>query len=324
MRVAIFGSGAVGGYFGGRLAQAAQTDRPGISNLEVIFIARGEQLAALRSTGLRVESIVGDFTLGPQLASDQPARVGQVDAILVCVKAWQVPEAATAMLPLVGPDTAVVYLGNGVDAPAQLGAVLGSEHLLGGLCRISARLVAPGHIHHTGIQPYIALGELNTGPGGMGGASQRVQALSGLLAAAGVQVAQPPDILAAMWEKFAFICATSSVGAVTRAPFGILRSLPECRQMLEQAVREVVAVGRKRSVQLQDDLVVRILALIDSLPPETMASMQRDILEGRPSELGAQTGVVVRMGLESGTPTPLHDTLYASLLPQELAARGEL
>ena len=324
MRVAIFGSGAVGGYFGGRLAQAAHAGRPGIPNLEVIFIARGEQLAALRSTGLQVESIVGDFTLGPLSASDKPARVGQVDAILVCVKAWQVPEAAAGMLPLVGPDTAVIYLGNGVDAPAQLGAVLGNEHVLGGLCRISARLVAPGHIRHTGIQPYVALGELNTRPSGTGEASQRVQALSDLLAAAGVQVAQPPDILAAMWEKFAFICATSSVGAVTRAPFGVLRSLPECREMLEQAVREVAAVGRRRSILLADDLVPRILSLIDSLPPETMASMQRDILEGRPSELGAQTGAVVRMGLESGTLTPLHEILYASLLPQELAARGEL
>ena len=319
MRVAIFGSGAVGGYFGGRLAQAAQTDRPSISNLEVIFIARGEQLAALRSTGLRVESIVGDFTIGPQLASDQPARVGQVDAILVCVKAWQVPEAAGAMLPLVGPETAVVYLGNGVDAPLQLGSVLGAEHILGGLCRISARLVAPGHIRHIGIQPFVALGELDQHR-----PSHRAQALCELFSAAGVQAAQPPDIVAAMWEKFVFICATSSVGAVTRAPFGILRSLPECRQVLEQALQEVTAVGRARSIRLPDDLVPRTLSLIDGLPAETMASMQRDILAGRPSELGAQTGAVVRMGLESGTPTPLHDFLYATLLPQELAARGEL
>jgi 2-dehydropantoate 2-reductase len=174
------------------------------------------------------------------------------------------------------------------------------------------------------MQPFVALGELNTKPSGTAEISPRVQALCDLLAVSGVQVAQPPDILAAMWEKFAFICATSSVGAVTRAPFGVLRSLPECREMLEQAVREVAAVGRRRSILLADDLVPRILSLIDSLPPETMASMQRDILEGRPSELGAQTGAVVRMGLESGTLTPLHETLYASLLPQELAARGEL
>jgi len=278
----------------------------------------------MRASGLRVDSILGDFTLQPVLATDNPARVGQVDAVLVCVKAWQVPEAAAAMLPMIGPETAVVYLGNGMDAPAQLAAVLGGEHILGGLCRISARLVAPGHIRHTGIQPYVALGELSTRPSGTGEASQRVQALCDLLASAEVQVAQPPDILAAMWEKFAFICATSSVGAVTRAPFGVLRSLPECRELLEQAVREVAAVGRRRSILLADDLVPRILSLIDSLPPETMASMQRDILEGRPSELGAQTGAVVRMGLESGTLTPLHETLYASLLPQELAARGEL
>jgi 2-dehydropantoate 2-reductase len=285
--------------------------------LEVVFIARGAQLAALRTYGLRVESVNGDFSLGPQLASDQPARLGQVDAVLVCVKAWQVPEVAAAMLPLVGPQTAVIYLGNGVDAPFHLAAALGKEHILGGLCRISARLVAAGHIRHTGIRPYVALGELDNRP------SDRAQALCDLFEAAGVQAVQPPDIQAAMWEKFAFICATGSVGAVTRAPFGVLRSLPECRLLLEQAVREVAAVGRARSVRLPEDLAVRILSLVDGLPPETMASMQRDILEGRPSELGSQTAAVVRMGLESGTPTPLHEYMLAALLPQELAARGD-
>jgi 2-dehydropantoate 2-reductase len=316
MRIAIFGSGAVGGYFGGRLAQAAGAGKTG---LQVIFIARGDQLDALRSSGLRVDSILGDFTLHPVQATDQPAWVGAVDAVLVCVKAWQVPEAAAALRPLVGPETAVVYLGNGVDAPAQLAAVLGHEHVLGGLCRISARLVAPGHVRHLGIQPFLALGEMTAGR-----PSQRVQALGEMFEAAGVKTALPPDIQAAMWEKFVFICSTSSLGAVTRAPFGVLRSLPECRQMLEQALHEVAAVGRSRRINLPDDIVPRIFTLIDGLPPETMASMQRDILEGRPSELGAQTGAVVRMGLESGTPTPLHTFMYDSLLPQELAARTEI
>jgi 2-dehydropantoate 2-reductase len=320
MRIAIFGSGAVGGYFGGRLAQAAIE----IPDLQVIFIARGEQLDALRSSGLRVDSILGDFTLHPVQATNEPVWVGPVDAVLVCVKAWQVPEAAAAMQPLVGPETTVVYLGNGVDAPAQLAAVLGHEHVLGGLCRISARLVAPGYIRHIGIQPFVALGELTTGRSDTGQPSRRVQALCNLFEAAAVKTALPADIQAAMWEKFVFISATSSLGAITRAPFGVLRSLPECRQMLEQALREVAAVGLSRRVNLPDDLVPRILTLIDGLPPETMASMQRDILEGRPSELGAQTGAVVRMGLESGTPTPLHSFMYDSLLPQELAARSEI
>jgi 2-dehydropantoate 2-reductase len=265
-----------------------------------------------------VDSISGDFSLPQVQATDQPAFIGAADAILVCVKAWQVAEAATAMLPMLDSHTAVAYLGNGVDAPAQLAATLGSGHVLGGLCRISARLVAPGHIRHTAIQPYVALGELDNRP------SRRVHTLCELFTRAGVQAAQPEDITAALWEKFAFICATSSVGAVTRAPFGILRSLPECRQMLEQAIQEVIAVGRSRSVRLPDDLLPRVLSLVDGAPSGTMASMQRDILEGRPSELGAQTGAVVRMGLESGTPTPLHAFLFGSLLPQELAARGEI
>ena len=309
MRIAVFGVGGVGGYFGGRLAQAGE---------DVVFLARGEHLRAIREHGLRVDSINGDFTIQPAQATDAPASVGAVDAVLVAVKAWQVPEAAEAMRPLIGPETMVVPLENGVEAPEQLAAVLGEAHVLGGLCRIVSFIAGPGHIRHAGIAPYVSFGELDNRQ------SLRVERLRQAFVQAGAQVEIPPDIQVALWEKFLFIVAVSSVGAITRAPMGVLRSLPETRQMLEQVMRETLAVGRAGGVALDEGYVSGTLAAIDGMAAGATASMQRDIMEGRPSELENQTGTVVRQGQERGVPTPLSAFLYHSLLPQERRARGAL
>ena len=309
MRIAVFGTGAVGGYFGGRLAQSGQ---------DVVFVARGEQLKALRDRGLRVDSLQGDFVLRPVQATGDPVQAGVVDAILVGVKAWQVPEAARAMRPLVGPETFVVPLQNGVEAPSQLAAALGADHVLGGLCRIVSQIVEPGHVRHAGLEPYVALGELDNRP------SERAQRLLAALLRAGVKAEVPPDIHVAMWEKFLFIASFSGVGAVTRAPAGVLRSVPETRYMLEQAMREVLAVARARKIALPEESIARTMTLVDGLPPGGTASMQRDILAGRPSELESQNGAVVRLGLDAGVPTPLHAFIYHSLTPLELRARGQV
>lgn len=308
MRIAVFGSGGVGGYFGGRLAQAGE---------EVIFIARGSHLEAIREKGLRVDSLNGDFRIQPAQANDNPKRVGEVDVVLVGVKAWQVPEAALAMQPMVGKDTFVVPLENGVDAPTQIAAVLGNERVLGGMCQISAFIEAPGYIRHVGLDPYIAFGELDRRR------SERAEKLRQAFERAHVNAEVPEDINISMWEKFLFIAPISGVGAVTRAPVGISRSIPETRQLLEQAMQEVVAVAQARKVILSDDAVARKMAFVDSLSPTVTASMQRDVMDGRKSELGSQNGAVVRMGLEAGVPTPVNSYLYYSLLPQELRARGE-
>jgi len=309
MRIAIFGAGGVGSYFGGRLVQAGE---------EVIFIARGDHLRAMQAQGLRVDSIKGDFLIQPVQATDDPRRVGEVDMVLLCVKAWQVPEAAEALAPMLGGETGVIFLGNGVDAPYQLAPVLGAEHVLGGLCRISVAIAAPGHIRHVGIEPYVAFGEMD------GRTSQRAENLRQAFERAGVNVSVPADILAAMWEKFIFIAAISGVGAVTRVPAGVLRSVPETRGMLQEAIEENVRLAHARKITLAEDIGARTLAFIDGMAPGVTASMQRDIMEGRPSELGAQNGAVVRMGLESGVPTPTHAFIYNSLLPQELRARGQI
>jgi len=309
MHIVIFGTGAVGGYFGARLAQTGE---------EVTFIARGAHLQAIREHGLFVESGLGDFRICPAQATDRPEEAGPVDAVLVGVKAWQVPEVARVLAPLIGPETFIVPLQNGVEAPDQLAAVWGREHALGGLCRIISTVAGPGHIRHGGMEPYVAFGELDNRP------SARAERLRAAFERAGVRAEIPPDIHVALWEKFLFIAPFAGLGAVTRMSVGVLRSVPPLRQMLEQAIAEAFAVGRARGVPLPDDAPARTMALIDGLPAEGTTSMQRDIVAGRPSELDYLVGAVVRLGEAAGVDTPLHTFLYYALWAQERQARGEL
>jgi len=309
MRIAVFGAGGVGGYFGGRLAQAGE---------EVVFIARGDHLQALRTHGLRVDSVKGDFVVKPVQATDDPAQVGVVDVILVGVKAWQVSEAAEAMRPLVGPETFVVPLQNGLEAPAQLAEVLGHRHVVVGLCGIISLIAGPGHIRHAGMEPFVKFGEMDNRP------SERVERLHHAFARAGENVEIPPDIQAALWMKFLFVSPMGGVGAITRAPVGVWRSVPGTRQMVEQGLQEIIALARAREIALPEDAIGTVMAMFDSLPPEGTPSMQRDIMEGRPSELNAQIGVVVRFGQEAHVATPLYTFMYHSLLPIELRARGQV
>lgn len=308
MRIAVFGTGGVGGYFGGRLAEAGE---------DVVFIARGEHLRAMLTHGLRVESIKGDFVLSPVQATDDPAHVGIADVVLVGAKAWQIPEIAQVMRPLVGPETYVVPLQNGLEAPTQLAAVLGPEHVLGGTCAIYSFITAPGCIRHIGLDPAITMGEMDKRP------STRAEPLRLALERAGVTVVMAQDIQLPMWEKF-LLLRWGVIGAVTRAPAGVLRSLPESRQMIEQACHEVIAVAQARDIALSDATLQRSMALLESLPPSATTSLQRDVIAGRPSELDAQAGALVRLGQQVGIQTPLHTFLYHSLLPMEMCARGQM
>lgn len=309
MRIAVVGAGAVGGYFGGRLAKAGN---------EVWFVARGKHLQALRAHGLHVESPKGDFVVQPVQSTIDPAEIGHVDVILLCVKAWQVLEAAPSLHPMIATETCVLPVQNGVEAPNQLASVLGKKQVLGGLCRIISMVAEPGKIRHLGAEPYVALGELDNRP------SERVRKLRETLAAAGIKAEIPPDIQVATWEKFLFISAVSGVGAVTRAPIGVIRRLPETRRMLEQAMQEIFNVGQAHHIALSSEIIRKTVGFIDGLPADGTASMQRDIMEGRPSELEAQNGAVVRLGLEAGVETPLNAFIYHSLLPMERKARNEL
>ena len=309
MRIAIIGSGSVGGYFGGRLAQAGE---------DVVFIARGAHLNALLKSGLRVDSINGDFVVPSVQATDDPSTIGTVDLVLVGVKAWQVSEAAEAIRPMVGPQTAVLPLQNGLEAPVKLSEVVGDQHVLGGLCGLFCYVAGPGHIVHAGTDPFVKFGELDNHR------SQRVELLLDTFKRAGVTAVIPPDIQVAMWMKFLLITVWSGVGAVTRAPAGIWRSLPETRRMAEESLREIIAVAAACDVALPENALEMTMTVYDGLVPQSTASLQRDVMQGRPSELDAQIGAVVRFGQKTSVPTPWNNFIYTSLLPMELRARGKL
>ncbi|HEY0545185.1 MAG TPA: 2-dehydropantoate 2-reductase [Pyrinomonadaceae bacterium] len=308
MRIAIFGTGGAGGYFGAHLARAGE---------DVVFIARGEHLKAIRERGLRVETATGEIIAHAE-ATDDPAQVGAVDVVLVGVKTWQVTDAARAMRSMMKPQTFVVPLQNGVEAAAELAATLGAQHVLNGLCGTISRVISPGHILSIGDTNFIKFGEPDNQP------SERALHLQQTFERAGVRAEVPPDIQAAVWEKFIFVAPYGGIGAVTRAPAGVIRSLPETRRMLERGMREILEVARARRVSLAEGIVEKSMGLVDSLAASATTSLQRDITAGKPSELEAWNGAVVRLGREADVPTPLHEFIYHSLLPSELRARGDV
>ena len=308
MRVAVFGAGGVGAYFGARLAEAGA---------ELAVIARGAHLDAIRANGLRVDSVLGDMLLEPAIASASTADVGPVDVVLLGVKTWQVPEAMQSLGPLLGAETLIVPLQNGVETVDELASTIGAKHVVGGVCGGFCFIVAPGHVRHIGGVTFIKFGELD------GRKSPRVTALRDAFVHARVEAAVPDDIHAALWEKFLLVVPFGGVGAVTRAPIGVLLT-PPTRELLARGMREIEAIAHARGVALPKDIVERTLAILDGVNPSGTSSLQRDIAAGKRSELDEWTGAVVRLGVRAGVPTPLHDFLYAALLPQERRARGEL
>jgi 2-dehydropantoate 2-reductase len=310
MRIAIFGSGGVGGYFGGRLAEIGE---------DVTFIARGAHLEAMIKTGLQVDSIAGDFTLNKLNATGTPKLVGNVDYVICAVKSWQVAAAAKAMRPMIGPQTLVIPMQNGVEAPSQLIEVLGADAVVGGLCAIIAFQTGAGHIKHNGANPLIRFGHLD------GHADPRINTLSELFNRChGVKSSIPNDVNVAMWQKFMLISAWSGVGAVTRAPAGVLLQQAETRQMLLGVMQEIYALAHALEIDMPADSIQKTMAVLESFPANSTTSMQRDLADGLPSELDAQNGAVVRLAEEVGVDTPLNRFILGSLRSQELRARGAL
>ena len=308
MRIAIFGAGGIGGYLGGRLSQAGE---------DVVLIARGEHLQAIKDHGLRVDSVKGDFVATPTLATENPTEAGPVDAVILGVKAWQVLDAAKAMRPMIGPDTFVVPMQNGVEATAELASVLGEKSVVVGLGGLVSYIVSPGHILHAGGEPFVSFGESDNST------SERTQNLLTAFKNAGVNASIPTNIQAALWGKLAFMAANSGVGAITRVPSGQWRSVVGSWEMAQQVVREVLAVAAGKGIEMPNDSLAAAVARLEGSPPNGTSSMQRDLMEGRPSELDVQNGAVVRLGLDTGVLTPVNTFIYNSLLPQEMKARGE-
>ena len=307
MRVVIFGTGGVGGYFGGRLARAGE---------EVTFVARGEHLRAIKANGLRVDSRDGDFVIYPAKATDDVSDIGETDLVIVGVKAWQVPEAAREIRPLVGLSTTVLPLQNGVDAVAQLVDELGPRSVIGGLCRIVSFVAGPGHIRHAGFTPSIIIGELDNRR------SDRIINIEQLFKRAGLEITIATDIQVALWMKFLFIASLSGVGAMANAPAGTIRSDPKWRLQITKAMEEIYQLAQARDINLPPDSIDTVMAAVDALPEDATSSMQRDIAAGKPSELNSQNGAVVRMAQESGVEAPTHLLIYQTLKPSEDKARA--
>jgi 2-dehydropantoate 2-reductase len=310
MRVVVFGTGGAGGYFGAQLALAGEN---------VVFIARGEHLNAIRTNGLRLETPNG-LTVVTWAGSSVASAWTGADVVLIGVKAWQVRDAAQAIRNIVGPDAFVVPLQNGVEAASQLAAALGAEHVLCGLCGTLSWIAGPGCIRSVSVGGgnFIKFGELDNRR------SERVERLYRAFAQAGVAVEVPSDVIKTLWDKFLLVTSFGGVGSVTRAPIGVTRAIPETRRLLEQCMQEVLTVARARQVRMTDTAVLDTMKFVDTIPAHGTTSLQRDITDGKPSELDYWNGAVVRLGREVNVPTPLHEYIYNCLLPQELRARGKV
>ena len=293
-----------------RLAQAGD---------DVVLIARGAHLWAIQAHGLFVESPTGDFHLTPSIATDRPEDVGVVDAVLLGVKAWDVRAAAAAIRPMVGVTTGVLTLQNGVEAPAEVAEVLGTDHVIVGMANVRSLIATPGRLRHVGgVDPNLIMGEVDNR------ASARVEYIRVALEKVHVTVDVPENIQAWLWGKFVAVAAMGGVGATVRVPTGVWRQIPQVRAMVERAAQEVVDVARARGVQPPGGIIDQVKEIMDALPPGHMASMQEELVGGRPSELEYWNGAVVRLGREAGVATPLNEFIYYSLLPQEMKARGQV
>ena len=301
MRIAVLGTGGIGGYFGGRLAASGH---------EVGFVARGPHLAAIRDHGLVVTSVAGDFSVEPAHATDDAASIGVVDAVLLAVKTWQLPPVLESLPSLVGPDTTVVTTQNGVEAPDQVAAVVGRSAVLPGIAKIFAFIDGPGRITHAGGPASLAFDQWSAAPGAP---SDRVTRLREAVTASGCLSPVPEDIWAELWSKMLFVVPFGGLGAALDATIGELRSKPSSRALLQDAMREVETLARARGIRLPDRVVEGTMAFVDDQPPDATTSLQRDLLEGKPSELDAWTGAVVRLASASGVDVPLHRLLLEVL-----------
>lgn len=300
MKIAIYGAGGVGGYFGGRLAQAGA---------DVHLIARGNHLEALRTGGLQVESKAGDFDITLP-ATDDPSDVGPCDYVLFCVKSFDTAAAATDLRPLLSDDTAVISLQNGVSNEGVLADTIDAHHVMGGVAYIFSTIDSPGVVSHTGGPARIVFGELD------GERSDRAERLLAMCQEArGVEAELSEDVEAVLWDKFAFICAVAGVTAASRLPMGEIWDVDEGRALFQELLEEVESLGRANGVSMPSDTVDRWTSFATDLDPDVYSSLHYDLVNGKRMELEALHGTVVRYARKTGTPVPKNEAIYGLLKP---------
>lgn len=307
MNIVIYGTGGVGGYFGTRLAQAGNN---------VTFIARGKHLEAIQQNGLQLKSVNGDYLVKPANVTDDVSEVKNVDLILICVKTWQLEEVAEIIKPVLSENTMVISLLNGCNNHEVLASVIDKKHVLGGLCKVVSFVEDYGVINHVAYEPTLVFGELNNNK------TERVHELENVLKEANITHKLAEDIQQEIWTKYLYITTVSALGALTRASHGEMLASPYIKNMMFKTAKEILLISKAKGVNLPEDIIERQFNIIESLPFETTASLQRDIMDGKPSELEAQNGTIVRLGKELGISTPTNNLIYYTLLPQENRARG--
>lgn len=306
MKIIIFGAGGVGGYFGGKLAQAGN---------DVTFIARGKHLEAIQKNGLQVKSIDGDFTVFPKV-TDDISTISNPDLIILGVKSWQVTEVAKLIKPIISKNTMVLPLQNGADNTAKLLEVLDDKNVLAGLCRIVSKVEDYGIINHFAFKPEIVFGEVDNTQ------TERIKKVKAIFDTAGFTNRISKDIHLDIWRKFLFITMISGIAALTREVFGVWRDDKVLRKIMFDTANEIVAIANKKGIQLTPKDIQQSMLSFDKTHYNTTASMQRDIMQVKPSELENFNGYIVEQGKLLGIKTPTNSFIYHSLLPQEKKARS--
>ncbi len=305
MKIAIIGTGGVGGYFGGKIASAGN---------DVTFLARGEHLKALQSNGMTVKSINGNFQIQPIRATDKIKHIGKSDLIILGVKAWQVKEIALELPEIIHEKSVVLPLQNGVLAVDELEEKLDRKNIIGGLCRIMSKIESPGVINHFGMEPTIIFGELDNRQ------TDRMNDIKNLFDQSGIKSRIANDIHAELWKKFIPICAGGLL-AVTRSTYGEIREHEPTRNLLIDLLNEIYVLSQRIGIKIEKDFVSKTVAFIDTFPHDSTASMTRNIWEGKPSEIEYQNGTVVKLGERYGIETPINKFIYTCISLLERRAR---
>lgn len=305
MRIAVMGTGGMGGFYGGKLALTGQ---------DVTFIARGAHLAAMQKDGLRLHGPDGEFTIEPTKATDNPARLDgkpmqPVDVVLFCVKLYDAEEAANLIRPIVGDDTLVISLMNGVDGPARIAKILGRGHVLGGAAYDSATISGPGIVQYRKGANRLVLGELS------GGTHPRTKEFAEAGKAAGFDMQISDNIQQVLWEKFVLLATNAGLTALTRQPVGVVYKDPDLRRLATDMMSEVVAVAEASGVTLSPDIIERSFAVLDTFSPDMYASAYFDLANGKRMEVGSFSGLIAKLGDTHNIPVPHHRTVHACLKP---------
>jgi len=308
MKIVVFGVGGVGGFFGGKLAKAG---------FDITFIARGENIKAIKENGLLIKSIQGDFKVHPKV-TDDVHEISNTDLVILAVKSWQIDAIARQLKPLISQDTMVLPLQNGADNADRLRAILPEKNVLAGLCRIVSKIESPGVINHFEFEPEIIFGEYDNSK------TERMQILKSVLDEAGFKNVHSDNIHLDIWKKFLFIATVSGIGAITRSVFGMMREDKNIRDLLYQTANEIKAVANAKGIPLENKHIEMEMAIVDRMEYNTTASMQRDFMEGKPSELQNFNGYILEQGRLLNIPTPVNKFTYHCLMPQELKARKQL